>query len=122
MSTILLSIKPEYIEAIFKGTKKYEFRRARCKKHIDKIVIYATAPVSQVVAEVEVLDVLEDKLDVIWHKTKDFSGITKEAFKRYYKGKNSGVVYKLGTVTKYKEPKNLADYGIKMPLQSFVYV
>ena len=122
MSTILLSIKPEYIEAIFKGTKKYEFRRARCKKHIDKIVIYATAPVSQVVAEVEVLDVLEDKLDVIWHKTKDFSGITKEAFKQYYKGKNSGVVYKLGEVTKYKEPKNLADYGIKMPLQSFVYV
>lgn len=122
MSTILMSIKPEYIEEILNGTKRYEFRKSRCKQRVDKIILYAKAPVSRVVAEVEVLEVLEDNLDIIWHRTKDFSGITKQMFKQYYKGKSSAVVYKLGMVTKYEEPMNLIDLGIDKPPQSFVYV
>ena len=122
MSTILLSVKPEYIEEILNGTKRYEFRKARCKRQVDKIILYAKAPISQVVAEVEVVEVLEDNLDIIWHRTKDFSGITKQSFNQYYRGKSSAVVYKLGVVTKYTQPKRLSDLGIDKPPQSFVYV
>ena len=54
MSTILLSIKPEFSEKIFNETKKYEFRKRVARKKVEKIVVYATSPVKKIVGEVEV--------------------------------------------------------------------
>lgn len=49
MATILLVIKPEFIERIFSGDKKFEFRRRVARRGVDKIIIYATRPVCAVV-------------------------------------------------------------------------
>ena len=38
--TALLSIKPEFAEAIFDGTKKFEFRKVKFKKNVNKIKVY----------------------------------------------------------------------------------
>ena len=40
MYNMLISIKPEYVENIFNGSKKYEYSKIRCKQDIDKIIIY----------------------------------------------------------------------------------
>lgn len=122
MSKILLSIKPEYVENILNKTKQYEFRKTKCKRDIDKIIIYATAPISQIVAEVEVIEILEDTPENIWSITKDFAGITKKFFKEYYQNKDIAIAYKLGTVTKYKHPKLLQEIGLKFAPQSFIYL
>ena len=47
MSRMLLSIKPEYVNKIISGKKKYEFRKFHCREGIDTIVIYATAPMKK---------------------------------------------------------------------------
>ena len=39
MCSILLSIKPDYVEKIFSGDKKYEFRTRISKEPVDKIYI-----------------------------------------------------------------------------------
>lgn len=122
MSKILLSIKPEYVENILNQTKQYEFRKTKCKRDIDKIIIYATAPISQIVAEVEVIEILEDTPETIWSITKDFAGITKKFFKEYYQNRDIAIAYKLGTVTKYKPPKLLQEIGLKFAPQSFIYL
>lgn len=122
MSKILLSIKPKYVENILNQTKQYEFRKTKCKRDIDKIIIYATAPVSQIVAEVEVIEILEDTPETIWSITKDFAGITKKFFKEYYQNKDIAIAYRLGTVTKYKRPKLLQEIGLKFAPQSFIYL
>lgn len=49
MAVILLSIKPEYAEKIFAGTKKYEYRRHIASEKVEKIIVYSTAPVKQVI-------------------------------------------------------------------------
>lgn len=54
MCKILLSINPEHVENIFNGNKKYEYRKIKCKEKVDKIIIYSTAPIMQVVGEAEV--------------------------------------------------------------------
>lgn len=36
MAVILLSIKPEYAEKIFAGTKKYEYRRHIASEKVEK--------------------------------------------------------------------------------------
>ena len=47
MCTILLPIKPEYVNKIIEKTKLYEYRKNKCKKKVDKIVIYSTSPVKK---------------------------------------------------------------------------
>ena len=54
MCKILLSINPRYVEKILSGEKKYEFRTRIAKRKVDSILIYSTAPVKRVLAEVTV--------------------------------------------------------------------
>ena len=55
---VLLSIKPEFVEKIFAGTKKYEFRKSLFKKSgVKYVVIYASAPIKRVVGEFEIDDI-----------------------------------------------------------------
>lgn len=122
MSTILLSIKPEYVSRIFDETKKYEFRRTRARKDITKILIYATSPIMQVVGEVEVVDVISLKPSPLWEMTKKEAGISRAKFREYFRGCQLAHAYKLGEVSKYAEPKPLTSYGISSPPQSFVYI
>lgn len=45
MATILLSIKPEYVDKIFTRTKKYEYRKRLSQLPVDKIIVYSTDPI-----------------------------------------------------------------------------
>lgn len=122
MCTMLLSINPEHVANILNGKKKFEFRKVRCRSDVDKIIIYATSPIMKVVAEVDIIEILEDTPDFIWESTAEYSGISRSFFDSYYHGKQTAVAYKLGAVTPYKQPKPLTDYGITFAPQSFVYV
>ena len=122
MCRILLSINPEHVEHIFDGSKQYEFRKTKCKEDVDGIVIYSTAPVKQVVAEADVEEILEDSPNRIWKITKQKSGISKEFFFKYYSGRAKAVAYKLTNLNVFETPRELADYGVSTPPQSFVYV
>ena len=122
MNTILLPINPEHVENILNGSKRYEFRRVKCKRKIDKILIYATHPVKLIVGEVSVLDVIEDSKERVWEATSEFSGISEEFFKEYFIDKQQAVAYKLGNVNAFKEPITLDSLGVKFPPQSFMYV
>lgn len=122
MCKLLMSINPEHVDNILSGTKKYEFRKTRCKEDIDSIIIYSTFPIMKVVAEVEVKEIIEGTPQVIWNKTQTAAGIDKLFFDRYYLGRSTAVAYALGKVKKFSTPKLLADYGIRTAPQSYVYV
>lgn len=122
MCKILLSINPEHVENILSGEKQYEFRKIKCKEKVDKIIIYSTSPVMKVVGEVEVLDVIVDTPELVWCETAEFSGITKQFFDTYFRNREVAVAYKLGSVKKYRKPKDLAAFGIASAPQSFVYI
>lgn len=119
---MLLSINPEHVANILNGEKKYEFRKVRCKEKVDKIIIYSTAPVMRVVGEVDVLDIYEEEPGTLWDITAEHSGISKDFFDEYYKGKKRAVAFKLGKVKKHKTPFTLADFGLNFAPQSFVYL
>ena len=123
MSSILLPINPEHVKNILSGCKKYEYRKIKCTRdNIKKMIIYATAPVMKVIGEAWIEDIIVDKPEIVWDQTKDFSGIEKDFFDRYYKGKRTAIAYKLGSITEYKEPLNLESIGINYTPQSFVYM
>ena len=122
METILLSIYPEYVDVIFDGIKKFEFRKRLADKSINRILIYATFPIKQVVGEVQVLNTLSDSPSALWEITKKNAGISRKKFREYFKGCKIAYAYCLGEVIKYEQPKSLNDFGISNPPQSFIYV
>lgn len=123
MSKILMPINPEYVDKILSGNKKYEYRKIKAKrKNIDKMVIYSTSPIMRVVAEVDVEGIIEASPEKLWEQTKEYSGITKDFYSKYYKNKENAIAYKLGNIKVYDKPKKLCDIGINYVPQSFIYL
>lgn len=122
MQKILLSINPEHVKNIVDGKKKVEYRRVRCKRNIDSIVIYSTSPEKKIIGEVEVKGIIEGTLEEVWNLTKDIGCISYDFFKKYYFGKNEAVAYELGALKLYPKPKELSEYGIKKAPQSYIYI
>ena len=118
-----MSIKPEYVDEIFAGRKKYEYRRIKAKRdNLDTMIIYSTSPIMKVVGEVEIITILEESPEKLWNMTKEQSGTTKEFYDNYFKNCDKAIAYKLGKVTKYSKPKDIKDFGIKNAPQSFIYI
>ena len=122
MSTILLSIKPEYVSRILEGSKKFEVRRSVAKRKVGRILIYSTAPVKKVVALVDVTGVLQDSPQRLWQHTHAGAGISRAKFMDYFAGRTVAYAYQLGTLRRFKEPRTLAEYGIVSAPQSFTYI
>ena len=123
-ASVLLSIKPEFVEKIFDGSKRYEYRKILFKNiNVNKIIVYASSPVQMVVGEFEIDGVLTLKPEGLWRKTKLESGITKAFFDKYFDGRNIGHAIQIGKVVKYAQPLCLnREFGIKHPPQSFAYI
>lgn len=119
---IVISINPKHVENIINGIKKYEYRTRAAKQDVGKIIIYETVPVKKIVAEVEIIEVLEMPKDSLWKYTKEYAGISKEFYDAYFIDRKIAYAYKLGKVKVYKKPKELIDFGLKTAPQSYAYV
>ena len=79
----LLSIRPQYAEAILAGRKRYEFRRTIFRRAVDIVVIYATVPTKRLVAEFVVAGIIAKPVEDLWRATRKYAGIDRQAFFRY---------------------------------------
>lgn len=121
MKKIIISVNPEHVNNIINGSKKYEYRTKTAKNDVNKLIIYETTPIKKVVAEAEIVEVLALEPNILWKKTKEFSGISKEFFDSYFKNREIAYAYKLGKIKVYEKPKELAEFGLKTAPQSFAY-
>jgi predicted transcriptional regulator len=118
-----LSIKPEFANKIFNGTKKFEFRRVIFKsKDIKTIIVYASSPVQKVIGEFEIEEILNEDLNILWEKTKDFAGIPEQFFFQYFSKKDKGFAIRIKKTKKYKIPLSIQKDFKLSPPQSFAYV
>lgn len=122
MESILLSINPEYVERILAGSKKYEFRKRLANRTVDKILMYSTAPIMKVVGEVEVVKTISSSPSALWEYTKKFAGISRDKYRKYFKGCKVAYAYQLGKAIQYDPPKELSEFSIELPPQSFIYL
>lgn len=119
---VVLSIKPEFANKIFDGSKKFEFRKSIFKnENIKTILVYSSSPVQKVIGEFRIEKIIKHDLETLWDLTKEYSGITEEYFYEYFADKEHGFAIKIKTKTKYRIPKCLKeDYNLSPP-QSFAY-
>ena len=118
-----MSIKPEFANKIFDGTKRFEFRRTIFKNpNVKKVIVYASSPVQKVIGEFEIEKILAYDLVELWGITKHHSGITKDHFFEYFTNKKTGFAIEIKKTRKYKTPKCIkADFDAYPP-QSFLYL
>ena len=121
--TVLLSIKPEFAEKIFEGTKKYEFRKSIFKNtDVQTVVVYASSPVQRVIGEFTIDRILNDDLDSIWDETAPYSGITHDFYMSYFANKEKAYAIKIRDTKRYSHARRLSDYNIQYAPQSFAYI
>lgn len=122
---VLLSIKPEYVEQIFNGKKKYEYRKSLFKRSdIKVVVVYATKPVGKVIGEFEIDEIIEDGPNELWEQTKEYSGINKKDYMSYFNERDKGFAIAIKRINRYDIPLDLVDISkdIKVAPQSFRYI
>lgn len=120
---VLLSIKPKYANLIFSGEKHYEFRRSIFKNRpVKKVIVYASSPISKIIGEFEIDNILSLNLVDLWNETMKYAGIDKSFYDNYFDGKESGYAIKVKSYKKYKKHKELRDFNIKQAPQSFAYI
>lgn len=119
---IILPIKPVFADAILSREKKYEYRKQLCKKEINKIYIYATAPVKMIIGEAEVVSKLSMDKEKLWQETQMYAGITKKFYDQYFEFQDCARAYRIGGVKRYGVPVTLKNIGIEYAPQSFIYV
>ncbi|MFH1988000.1 MAG: ASCH domain-containing protein [Pseudomonadota bacterium] len=120
---ILLSIHPEYANAIFDGRKGFEFRRVLFKKDVREIVVYATSPISRVIGKFEIEDIYVDSPNELWAKTEFLAGVTKEKFDTYFKDREKAFAIKVSNPVRFSKSQPLSNYvSSNTPPQSFCYV
>lgn len=123
MKAVLLSIKPEFAYKIFDGTKKYEFRKQIFKdSSIKKVIVYSSSPEQKVIGEFTIDDILNDTPSDLWLQTRDYSGITQAFYEEYFRGRKNAYAIKVASTKLYEQKKNLSDFDIMFPPQSFAYV
>lgn len=119
-----MSIKPQFIEKIRRGEKKFEFRRVLPRhQEVDTIIVYASKPVGKVVGEITVAGYLTLTVDEMWEATKDISGLTREEFFDYFHGKENAHAIEIESYRDYVQPMPL-DVLLPgtVPPQSYCYL
>jgi len=120
---VLLSIKPEFAERIFDGSKKYEFRKTIFKNpNVKTIVVYASSPVQRVIGEFDIETILSSAPKILWEETKEYSGISEDFFFDYFSRREIGFAIKVKKTRRYKKPHCLCSRYNVTPPQSFCYV
>lgn len=121
---VLLSVKPQFAEAILAGTKKFEFRRAIFRSpNVETVVLYASSPVQRVVGEFRVADILSLAPPELWARTHRWSGIDRSYFDEYFSKRDLGFALKVASPRSYGRPLSLLrHFGITHPPQSFCYL
>jgi predicted transcriptional regulator len=117
-AVVMMSIHPEYVARLMDGTKRVEFRRSKPRRPLQRIVVYATAPVSQVVGHLTISRTVSSSPAELWHLHGHEGGISREAFDRYFEGVTTGYAFIVDSATRYTQPYALET----TPPQSFRYL
>ena len=119
---VILSIKPQFANKIFEGSKQFEFRKAIFKNpNIKKVIVYASSPIQKVIGEFEIDQIISDDPHTVWRQTKSKSGISADYFFEYFHDRDVAYANKVKKAKLYKNALCLREDFNLLPPQSFMY-
>ena len=123
---LIVSIKPEFAEKIFNGTKSIELRKSTPNVLPgDAVIIYCTDPIKAVLGICIIKEILKLKPSVMWKNHNCLLGIDQKRYKTYYENSDVAIGIVLTSICKLE--KNISLSTIKemfpmfQPPQTFRY-
>ena len=99
LSDAIISIRPNFADAILDGTKTVELRRRIPPIAVGtRLWIYATRPTAAIVGSAIVSAILRDTPDVIWKRVSNKTALERGEFDHYFDGTNVAIGIKHCTV------------------------
>lgn len=106
---IVISIKPEFTNLIFEGSKKIELRKSCPNAQPgDLMIVYSTSPEMAMVGICMIKEVIKTTPDDIWVNHSENLGIDEKRFNEYYSNSETAVGIVFSNVRRFKS---------KMPLK-----
>jgi len=123
---LLPSIRAQFAEKIFSGTKRVELRRRRPKIGPgDLVFVYVPSPAKAVQGAFEVKEVISGSPATIWQRFAEVAGITKIEFDAYFQERECGCAIVIGRIWRLSKPVKLEQLRKERqnfhPPQSFHY-
>lgn len=120
---VVMSVHPQFAEAIMDGRKKVEFRKRRLADDVAVVWVYATAPVSRVIGYFEVGTIHTANPTDLWDRFSNVGCIDRAAFDRYYADSPTGAGISIRKAVRLQSPAHIADIlPSGVPPQSYAYV
>ncbi|HBG2133558.1 TPA: hypothetical protein KPJ62_003928 [Clostridioides difficile] len=107
---LIISIKHKYVEEILNNKKKFEYRKTIFKEDVKKIYVYSTLPHKKIVGYFKYTKYLKDNPKHIWDKTKEFSGISKDEYDKYFNNRDIAYAIEIREFIKFDEAINPKEY------------
>ena len=116
-----MSIRPHYAEAIYGGSKGYEFRRVRSRIRTgDRVLVYECTPISRVTGEFRVGDVVTGtpaELSALEHSASGHAEI-----ERYLSGARVATAIEIVEAMRWKKAREWQEFlGGRKPPQSYAF-
>ena len=119
----LMSIRPEFADAILSGEKAVEFRKRPVADDVSHVLIYATLPVGALLGWFAVRGQSTMSPKGLWSQFRAVGGISKTRFFEYYAQRELGTGILVDSARRFREPIPLANLGPALrPPQSFQYL
>ena len=124
---VLLSILPQWADAILDGKKKWEYRRVPPKvEEGSKVLLYASGNRHEIVGEFVIDKILHEPLGLLIKRTLHETTHTDDDLYAYFKGLKIGSALKVKYPKRYDNPVSLKQIQNKVasftPPQNFRYL
>ena len=120
---VLISIKHEFAQKIYNGTKLIELRKQHT--NINKYTycwIYEPKPIALITGYFIVNDIIDRTPECMWRLFHDALGIDKERYDKYYTGRQHAYGMIVDLAVKLPTPMSLSELGLTRPPQSYQYL
>lgn len=98
---LLMSIKPQWVDAIVAGDKTYELRRRAPRiQEPTPAIIYSSKPDCCIRAKCFAEEVLVGHPEFIWEKVGERTGVTRDLFNTYFAGLDNAHAIRLSRVVR----------------------
>ena len=123
LTNVILSIKPEYAQAIMSGIKKVEFRKKIFKRSVDKVFVYSSSPQKKIIGYFTIEEVIEDNPKALWKRFQNVGAISEENFFDYYNNADIGYSIVIKEAEEFKVAVDPTDFfeNFCAP-QSYIYM
>lgn len=116
---VLLSIKPDWAEAILNNEKKWEYRKKLPKFSTPyTVLLYATSPKQKIVGEIVVDKIIRDTVETVINMTIEDTPHNSSQIREYFGDRIDAYAMRIKETTKYDKPVELNQH----PPMNFMYV